>query len=177
MAVTPPANPSSSLHGKVKVNSLIIKQQFEIKENNISIKQKSNPLNAVSEPLKLIYQAAIDELNERLAPYLGEDALQKGLGANIDVSPEATAHRIVSLSTSMLSRFMDSNPQMEDQAAKEKFVSIIRDGVMQGFSEAREILKGLQVLEGDIAANIDKTFELVQKGLDNFLSPSEIAEE
>ena len=77
----------------------------------------------------------------------------------------------------MLSRFMDSNPQMEDQAAKEKFVSIIRDGVMQGFSEAREILKGLQVLEGDIAANIDKTFELVQKGLDNFLSPSEIAEE
>lgn len=176
MAVTPPANPGSSIHGKVKVNSSIIKQQFETKENSLSIKQKSSPLNAVSDPLKLVYQAAIDELNERLAPYLGEDALQKGLADNVDVSPEATANRIVSLSTSMLSRFMDSNPQLEGQAAKEKFVSIIRDGVMQGFSEARDILKGLQVLEGDIATNIDKTFELVQKGLDNFLS-SDNAEE
>lgn len=46
----------------------------------------------------------------------------------------------------------------------------IKGGIEKGFKEARDILKGLKVLGGDIASNIDKTYELVQKGLDAFAS-------
>jgi hypothetical protein len=35
-------------------------------------------------------------------------------------------------------------------------------------TEAREILGGLNVLDGDIASNIDKTYDLVQKKLNDF---------
>ncbi|WP_395406459.1 DUF5610 domain-containing protein [Pseudoduganella sp. UC29_106] len=44
----------------------------------------------------------------------------------------------------------------------------IKGGVEQGFKEARDILQGLNVLGGDVAANIDKTYELVMKGFDSF---------
>ncbi|RDH89593.1 MAG: hypothetical protein DIZ77_00365 [endosymbiont of Seepiophila jonesi] len=47
-------------------------------------------------------------------------------------------------------------------------LTIIRDAIEQGFAEAREILDGLSVLEGDISANIDTTFELVLEGLERF---------
>lgn len=173
MAVSPLSGPNTPLQGKPQVNSSIIKQSVEFKSVSVSAGKSHTTINAANDPLKLAYQAAIDELNERLAPYLGEDSLQKGLDAQTDVSPEATANRIVSLSTAMLPRFMESNPELGEQEAREKFVSIIRGGVSQGFSEARDILKGLQVLEGDIASNIDKTFDLVQKGLDDFLTSPE----
>ncbi|MBT3719368.1 MAG: DUF5610 domain-containing protein, partial [Gammaproteobacteria bacterium] len=46
---------------------------------------------------------------------------------------------------------------------------IIGGGIDQGFAEAREILDGLSVLEGDIATNIDATYDLVQEGLQAFI--------
>jgi hypothetical protein len=46
----------------------------------------------------------------------------------------------------------------------------IKGGIEKGFKEARDILEGLQVLGGDVAANIDKTYELVMKGLDDFVA-------
>jgi hypothetical protein len=55
------------------------------------------------------------------------------------------------------------------------FIELIGGGIDKGFAEARQILDGLKVLEGDIASNIDKTYELVQVGLKAFMenhSPS-----
>ncbi|WGG49334.1 DUF5610 domain-containing protein [Rugamonas sp. DEMB1] len=52
----------------------------------------------------------------------------------------------------------------------QKFLDTIRGGATTGFSEARGILRGLNVLGGDIASNIDKTQELVDKGYDDFLA-------
>ena len=45
---------------------------------------------------------------------------------------------------------------------------MIGGGIDQGFKEARDILNSLGVLEGEIADNIDKTYELVQTGLQDF---------
>ena len=46
----------------------------------------------------------------------------------------------------------------------------ISGGMEKGFKEARDILGGLKVLNGDIAGNIDKTYELVQKGYADFIA-------
>jgi hypothetical protein len=136
------------------------------------------------QPLTLAYQAAIDQINEAVEPYLGEQAIQRGYNSGLDVSPEATADRIVGLSTSLFHLFKDQHPDMgqepsavlhkEPSAALHresvvtKFIEVLKSGVEQGFGEAREILDGLGVLEGEIASNIDKTFDLVMEGLDAF---------
>lgn len=121
-------------------------------------------------PLTLAYQAAIDRINEAVAPYLGENAIARGHKAEVDVSPQVTADRIVSRSTAQFSRFEDRHPDRDTEATVNHFVDTIRDGVEQGFAEAREILTGVGVLEGDIETNVDLTFKLVLDGLADFQS-------
>lgn len=126
-------------------------------------------IGAGSEPLVLTYKAAIEKLNEILAPELGvERPLDSALEQGLDVSPEATAERIVSMTTAMYARYQEANPQLEGAELIDRFVDVIAGGIEQGFAEARDILDGLGVLGGDIAANIDTTFELVQQGLQAF---------
>ena len=103
-----------------------------------------------------------------MAPYLGEDSLSVTLDNNTDVSPEATASRIVSQSTAFFGAFQNSNDTLGFEQQLEKFLQVIGGGIDQGFSEARDILDSLQVLEGDVASNINKTYDLVQAGLASF---------
>jgi hypothetical protein len=123
-------------------------------------------------PLTLAYQAAIDRVNEAVAPYLGENAIARGDKAAVDVSPQVTADRIVSRSTALFSRFEDRYPNRNTETTINHFVDTIRGGVEQGFAEARDILNGLGVLEGDIETNVDLTFKLVLDGLAEFQSRS-----
>lgn len=126
-------------------------------------------LRSGNDSLSLVFKTAIENLNETLAPSLGPDAIRTGYASGLDVSPEATAGRIVSLSTALFDRYRESHPDKELATALQDFVDLIRGGIERGFAEAREILDGLGVLQGDIASNIDKTFELVQAGLKDFL--------
>ncbi len=133
---------------------------------NSSIVQSSLSLNSQNEPLGLVLKSAITGINERLAPEFGPDAIQNATGQ--DNSPEGTAGRIVALSTAFFSAFKEQNPDLSEDAAAQKFLDTIKGGIEQGFKEAREILGGLNVLNGDVASNIDKTFDLVQQGLAKF---------
>jgi hypothetical protein len=137
---------------------------------NVSILQESASisLNSGNDPLALLYKSAITSLNEQLEADFGPDAIQNALGQ--DNSPEATAGRIVSLSTAFFSAFQQQHSELEGDEALNRFMDTIKGGIEKGFKEARDILQGLQVLGGDIAANIDKTYELVQKGLDDFVA-------
>ncbi len=140
------------------------------RQSNAAILQASQQVSLQSgnEPLALLYSAAIDAINEKLAPELGENALQRGIDEGVDVSPQATADRIVSLTTALFGRYQDSNTELSFEDQVNRFVEVISQGIEQGFNEARDILDGLGVLEGDIAADIDTTFELVQLGLQEF---------
>lgn len=119
-----------------------------------------------NEPQALLFRSAIDRLNEMLAPELGENAIQNAMSQ--DNSPEATAERIVSLSTGMFEAFKGQHAEESEAAVLEKFMATIRSGFEQGFRDAQGILKGLGVLKGDIAAGIDRTYELVIKGYADF---------
>ncbi|KQW88597.1 hypothetical protein ASC94_24650 [Massilia sp. Root418] len=123
-------------------------------------------ISSGNEPLALLYKSALTGINEALAPDFGPDAIQNAMGQ--DNTPEGTAGRIVSLSTAFFDAFKAQNKGMDEEAALQKFMDTIQGGVEQGFKEARGILEGLQVLKGDIAGNIDKTYELVQQGLQQF---------
>ncbi|MBD3755136.1 MAG: DUF5610 domain-containing protein [Gammaproteobacteria bacterium] len=134
-----------------------------------------NPETASQNALKITFQEAIDKLNEILSAELGngdtppisEETLQAQGGMEF-WSPENTAKRIVDGSTAMLAAFQKANPNLQGEALITRFLDVIGNGISQGFDSARGILGDMNVLEDDIATNIDKTYELVQKGLEEF---------
>ncbi|MDD3765478.1 MAG: DUF5610 domain-containing protein [Nevskiales bacterium] len=123
-------------------------------------------LEAGNQPLTLVLRSAIDRINELLAPELGPNAIENA--AEQDFTPEATAERIVSLSTGFFDAYRRQHPELDDAAALGGFMDTIRRGFEQGFRDAEKILDGLGVLGGDIADGINRTYALVQQGYADF---------
>jgi hypothetical protein len=145
------------LSGKKQLNAAIIESTLKY---NTTIGDQ---------PLSLVLKTALQGINESLKEIGVEKTVEDAYESGIDFSPEATAERIVSFSTQFLSSYREQNPQMSEEESLTAFVDIISGGIDQGFSEAKDILGGLKVLEGDITDNIDKTYELVQSGLQAFV--------
>lgn len=124
--------------------------------------------SATNNPLQLLYKTAIEEINKQLEPTLGENAAQSAYDSNLDVSPKATADRIIQGSTAFYEAFKLQNTELSDEESLDKFLSVIGSGIDTGFEEAKNILDSLKVLEGDIATNIDTTYDFVQEGLNSF---------
>ncbi|NOQ15625.1 MAG: hypothetical protein GQ581_01045 [Methyloprofundus sp.] len=140
------------------------------REMNAAILQSATvSLSAIDEPMALVLKTALEGINEALKETMGDNAIQETYDSGLDVSPEATAGRIVSLSTAFFGKYQEMHPDMSQEEALTSFTEIISGGVDKGFAEAREILDGFGVLEGDIASNIDKTYALVQDGLKSFV--------
>lgn len=125
-------------------------------------------IRAGNDSLALLYRTAIDRLNEILGPEFGQDAIQAAAGQ--DNTPEATAARIVSLSTGFFEAYKARNPDQDASAQLSSFMDQIRSGFEQGYEDARGILEGLGVFDGDIAAGIQKTHDLVLKGYADFVA-------
>ena len=145
-------------------------QQQAKAELNRSIMEASLQvnINAGNESLTLAFKAATEKLNEILEPQLGPRAIDNAVDSGLDVSPEATADRIVSLTTGLFSAFQNANPDLQGSELVDHFTDVIGGGILQGFDEAREILDGMGVLTEEIAANIDQTYTLVTEKLEQF---------
>lgn len=126
-------------------------------------------IKAGEESQALLFKSAISRINELLAPEFGDNALQTA-AANQDNSAQATADRILSVSTGFYSAYAAQRQGDDAEQVLNDFVGVIRSGFEQGFNEAKDILKGLKVLEGDVASGIQNTWDLVQKGYDEFLN-------
>lgn len=131
-------------------NSAIIQTQL-----NVAISSGNNPL-------ALLFKTAVEGINE----VLGENAIQNA--ASQDNSAEATAQRIVDMSTAFYDQYLQQNKLEDNEESRGKFIDLVSGGFEKGFKEAQDILGGLKVLEGDVAAGIDKTHELVLAGFAAF---------
>ena len=149
--VDPAATPAES---RAQLNTSIIKATLEVS------------ISTQNEPLALLLKSAITGINELLEPEFGPNAIQNAVGQ--DNTPEGTAGRIVSLSTGFFEAFKQQHAGEDEATVLEKFMATIRSGFEQGYNEARDILQGLRVLDGDIASNIEKTYALVQQGYAEF---------
>lgn len=147
------ANETLAQKNQAVQNQAILKTSMEVS------------LSSGNNSLALLYRSVVDEINTLLEDDLGPDSIQKAYDTKLDVSPEATAERIVSLSANFFSGYQSIHSEMDYETQVRSFVDVISGGIDQGFSEARDILDGMQVLEGDIATNIDTTYDLVQEKL------------
>jgi len=125
-------------------------------------------LQAGNQSQALLFRTAIDRINEVLGPTEGEQAIQKAAGQ--DNSPEATATRILAFTTGLYTAYAANHPDASQEQNAQDFVKLVRGGFEKGFNEAKDILQGLKVYEGDVATGIQKTYDLVQKGFDDFLA-------
>ena len=129
--------------------------------------QLSVAISSGNDPLALLYKTAIQGINEVLEPEFGKDAIQNA-AANQDNSAEATAERIVQLSTAFYDQYREQNGLEDNAESRGSFIDLISKGFEQGFKEAQDILGSLKVLEGEVATGIDKTHELVLAGFAAF---------
>lgn len=127
-------------------------------------------IQAGNDGLALLYRTAVDGINQVLQADLGPQAVQNAMAQ--DNTPEATARRIVALSTAMFDAFAARYPDKDMAEVAKDFVHVIRGGFEQGFKEAQDILNSLGVLPDVqvVAQGIAKTFELVHKGYDDWLA-------
>lgn len=144
-------------------------------------------ISAKTETMRLLLQSVVTNIGEALKPYIvtpppgaqpGQQPPAPGavtggappeeMAGGMDTSPEATAQRILGFATAFYGSFKTQHGDMGDVEVTDHFLDVIKGGIEQGFSEAREILDGLGVLQGGIATNIDKTYELIQQGLVDF---------
>lgn len=168
-----PANAQASEQAQAKKAGNIHDSAAVIakKQLNQSILQASLDVSVSvgDQPMALLYKTAIEGVNKALEGQLGPDAIQHAYDDGLDVSPQATADRIVQMSTAFFGKYQENHPELSTEEAVDSFTKIISGGIDKGFKEARDILQGLNVLKGDIADNIDKTYDLVQKGLQAFV--------
>jgi len=154
-----------SLSNKQQLNAAIIESSLNY---NTSI---------ADQPLSLVLKTALQGINEALNEMGVENTVEEAYESGVDFSPEAVAERIVSFSTQFLSSYREQHPEMDEEEALNAFVNIIGGGIDQGFDEAKEVLTSLNVLEGDISDTIDKTYALVQEGLQSFVKSFNRTEE
>lgn len=124
-------------------------------------------IGAGDNPQALVLRSALDRINQALSADSGPNAIENAMSQ--DNSPEATAGRILVM-TGFLDNFKAQNPNLSSDEATQKFVDLIRGGFEKGYGEATNILDGLGVFNGDVKDGVSKTYELVQKGLDDFLA-------
>jgi len=137
-------------------------------QQDVAILQASLDVSIQSknQPLALLLKSAINGINELLKPEFGDNAIQAA--ASQDNTPTGTAGRIVSLSTGFYEAFKRQHSGEDANDVLTQFMTTILSGFEKGAQEAQEILKGMGVLNGDIASNIDKTIELVKQGYADF---------
>jgi len=137
-----------------QLNAAIVTASFEVS------------INTGNEPLALLLKTAITGINDLLKPEFGENAIQNA--ASQDNTAEGTSGRIVSLSTGFYEAYKQQHSGEDEATVLKNFMSTIRGGFEQGYKEASDILQGMNVLNGDVASGISKTYELVQKGYADF---------
>ncbi len=130
---------------------------------SLSITDGNRTLDILYERTISAIEVEIEEISQKnplVASYLE--------GGNIDYSPEATADRIVNFATSFFEVHRARHENLSDEEALGSYMNVIGDAIDKGFSEAREILDSLNVLQGEVKENIDTTYDLIQEKLSLF---------
>lgn len=113
--------------------------------------------------LSITSKQIVDKLNEYLKADLpdGVQSLKPE-----DVTPEATADRIVSGATAFFDVFAKQNSDLSGEELLNKFLETIKSGISQGYNDASGILEGLGAFDVEgVKSGIEKTKSLIDEKL------------
>lgn len=115
-----------------------------------------------------------DSLEDKLNSMFEEAGMDTSVGslleAGADFSPAATAQRIVDFATGFFGQFQNNNAETGGSEQLDGFATLIKGAIEEGFASAQDILQGLGEIASGIQSDIDETFELTMKGIDDFVA-------
>ena len=143
-----------------------------------SVIEQSNKTSSSikDQPLALVLKTALQGINDALKEIEPTQSLQQSYESEVDFSPEATAERIVTFSTNFFNAYQEQHPGLDPQQARDTFADLMLEGVEEGIGEAKDILKALSVLEGDVEQDIDLTMSFILEGFEKFRNPEPAVE-
>ncbi len=156
----------ASLQNRQTLNSQILSSSL-----NLSLKSDNQSMSLLFktalEKVQAEFSSSDEVITAQESPKKTESkADAKTYETEVDNSAKATSERIVGLAAGFYQKFKERNPN--DAEALTKFMDKFSSGVDKGFADAKDILKSLDKLNGKVAADIDETYGLVQKGLKSF---------
>jgi hypothetical protein len=156
-----PSAAELSKANRQELNQTILQNQLEIS------------LKSDNKSMTLLYKTITTSIEKRLTEDESVKPSDKPTASNPytqeqDTSPQATADRIVAFATNFYEKYRERNQDLTEEQAMDDFLAKIGGGIDQGFADAKDILKGLQQLEGKVATDIDETYTLIQQGLQSF---------
>jgi hypothetical protein len=114
--------------------------------------------------------ALTDKVLKKLKEVLG-DQMPQNVGSTIpeEYSPESTSQRIVDGVVGLMSVYAKQNSGKSDEDIISGFMAAVRQGVEQGYGDARDMLDSIDALKIDgVSSTIEETMTLVAKKLDDF---------
>ena len=173
--------------GNTQSQSLIASMQvsrstFEMKQTttnaNGDTQTKSLLVDAVQVDIQIDGEFANrvlkDSLEEKLNSMFQQAGMDTSVGSllekGMDFSPTATAQRIVDFATGFFGQFQSNNADRGGADQLDGFAALIKGAIEEGFASAQDILEGLGEIASGIQTNIDETFELTMKGIDDFVA-------
>jgi len=129
----------------------------------------ASPETADSASLGAAADSPARVLNEEILRSL-DKVLSANAGAGLDRTSGADAFTPEKLADRVLGFIESIVGQQPDEGQRSELLEQARAGIEKGFAEARDILDGLGVLEGNIADNVNRTYDLIQSGLDRLAS-------
>ncbi|ALL68925.1 hypothetical protein K788_0000073 [Paraburkholderia caribensis MBA4] len=102
------------------------------------------PLLPKDSALALVYKTTIDNIHQALQGQHGSNALASESTVARNHPPETRAGLIVSTVMDLFDQYRCEHPEMDDITALANFLSVAQEGVVQGFSEARDALSAPQ---------------------------------
>ena len=133
-------------------------------------------LSAANNSQSLLFHSAMEGIYESMGGESRPNIIEEyqsppAAGPNTpNMTPQESADIILGFSLGMFASFAEQNPGMDEPEMAEKFINTIRGGFQKGFDRAAGILDAMGVFKGDLKAEVEKTYELVMKGYDDFLA-------
>lgn len=128
---------------------------------------KGDPIGTI-QSMNIVVERAMDKLRAVVSD--ARNALGIPEDAQIDTSPEATASRIADFALGAFDKWLKQHPGLADDDARQQFASFIGGAIQQGISEARGILNGLNALNPEVDGSINKTWDVIQGRLNDFVA-------
>lgn len=144
------------------------KQQLNrsILESQLSLSMKTD-----NKSMSLLYRNLTDAIKDRMAEDTEAANASDGVEQKYqdeDNSPKATAERIVAFATRFFEHYQKNHPELEGEEALDGFLTLMGGAIDKGFADARNMLDGMQQLQGKVATDIDDTYSLIQQGLQDY---------
>lgn len=146
----------------------LLSNKLQDEQPRDSVEFGKNGALSMEQSMNIVVERALDKLRSVVEQARAELGLPED--AVIDTSAEATGDRIATFALGAWDKYAKLHKLEDNEDGRKQFADFIGGAINQGISEARGILGALNALSSDVDANINKTSDIIQQRLQDFVA-------